>query len=170
MCSRLCIADLRHAVVARLLHGGEQQGVGLFAAFVRRHVIGAVEIDRVDVFALDEFQNLHHLRRLRRDFADVLVVHHDVLALFVLVAFDDLVARDWLVFGLAIEYLLDARMVLFVELVKADGFAPRRRKQAHGKRYKPERQMPFPCARCHMFVTRFAPKNTGALYISLVQL
>ena len=102
-----------------------QQRVGLLAAFVGRHVVGAFEVDRVYLIGLDEFQDLHHLGGLGRRLLDVLVVDHHVVVLLVLVAFDEVGARDGLVFRLAIRDLLDAGVVVFVQQVEADGLASR---------------------------------------------
>ena len=157
----------RHAVIARLLQSGEKQRVGFLAAFIGRHVIGAFQINRIDVFAFDELENLHHARGFRRHLADIFLVNDNVLTLFVLITFHDLVARNRLVFGLTEKDLLDARMILFVELIKADGFATRGREQADGKRNKSEREMPLPGAGCHIFVTRLRRKHPARFRILL---
>jgi hypothetical protein len=64
--------------------------------------------------------------------------------LLVLVAFDDLAARNGLVFRLAVDHLFDARVIALVELVKADALAARGGKQLHGKRNQAESKVPFP--------------------------
>ena len=116
---------LGQRVVLRFAQRLEQQRVRLLAAFVGRHVVGALQIDRIDVVGLDEFQDLHHLGGLGRDLLDVFVVDLDVVILLVLVALDQFAARHGLVFRLAVDHLPDARMVVFVEQIEADGFAAR---------------------------------------------
>ena len=141
--------DLGDAHVAGLLQRVEQQGVRLFAGFVRRHVVGGFEEDRVHLVGLDEFLDLHDLGRRGRDLLDLFVLDHHVAVFFVLVALDDFAARDRLVLGRAVEHLLDPRAVGFVELVEADAFAARRAVQSDWERHQPEGEMPFPNCRRH---------------------
>ncbi|MGA2725528.1 MAG: hypothetical protein ABSG79_24350 [Bryobacteraceae bacterium] len=54
------------------------------------------------------------------------------------------VARDRLVFGLAIQDLFDARVVALVELIETDGLAARGGVETYGKRDEAERDMTLP--------------------------
>ena len=140
---------LGHAVVAGILQRGEQQRVRLLAALIRGHVVGTLQVDGVHLVGLDEFQDLHHLGGARRRLPDILVLDHHVAILLVLVALNSLRARDRFVFKLAIGNLLDARMVVLVQYVEADGFAARRAEQTDGKRHHAEDQVALPDACCH---------------------
>ncbi len=84
--------------VAGLLQAVEQQRVGLLPGFVRRHVVGGLQVNRVHLVRLHELQDLHHLGRLRRHFLDFLVLDHNVAIFFVLESLDDLAARNRLIF------------------------------------------------------------------------
>ena len=144
--------DLGHAHTAALPQRFEEQSVGLFAAFIGRHVIGALKVDGVDLVGLHELQDLHHLGGFGRDLLDILIVDDDVFVFLVLVAFDDVAARDGLVFRLAIHHLLDARIIVFVQQVEADGFAAGRAEQFDGKRHQTKSQMSLPNGAGHFNV------------------
>jgi len=80
---------------------------------------------------------------------DILVLHYDILAFFVLIALDDLIARDRFVLGLTVDNLLDSRAIVLVKLIEADVLAACCREQTHGNRNQPKCQMTFPNARRH---------------------
>ncbi len=141
--------DLCDADVAGSFERVVQQRVGFFARLIGRHIERAFEVDRVHFVALDEFQDLHDLGGGGRHLLDVFVLDHHVAVLFVLVALDDFAARDGLIFRLAVNHLLDARVVGLVELVEADALAARGGKQLDGKRDEAEREMPLPDCSSH---------------------
>ena len=60
MCSRLCIATFATRIVLRLAQRLEQQRIRLLAALVRRHIVRALEVDRIHLVGLHELQDLHH--------------------------------------------------------------------------------------------------------------
>ena len=125
--------DLGQRVELRFAQRLEEQRVRLLAALVGRHVIRAFQVDRVHLVGLHEFQDLHHPGGLGRDLLDVLVVDDDVVVLLVLVALHQFAAGDRFVFRLADGDLLDARVVVFVQQVEADGLTARRAEEADGK-------------------------------------
>src|ERR1035441_8136408 len=53
------------------------------------------------------------------------LLNYHVAVLFVLVAFDQLVARDRLVLGLAVQDLFDTRVIALMELIETDRLAAR---------------------------------------------
>ena len=75
--------------------------------------------------AFDEFQNLHHLGGLGRDLLDFLVVDDDVVVFLVLVTLDEFAAGNGLVFRLAVDHLLDARVIRLMKQIETDGLAAR---------------------------------------------
>jgi hypothetical protein len=92
---------------------------------LRGYIIGCVEIDRIDLRLGHELQHLHHAGTARRNLRQFIVLDDHVAVLFVLVAFDQFVARDRLVFGLAVQDLFDARVITLVELIETDGWGAR---------------------------------------------
>ena len=141
--------DLRDAHPARILERLEQQGLGLLASLVGSHVVGSLQVDRVNLVGFHELQDLHHLRRRRSHLLDLFVFDDDVAVLFVFETLYDFTARDGFVFGLAIQDLLDARAVVFVELVETDALTAGSGVQFDRERDQPEGKMPFPNCGCH---------------------
>src|SRR5262249_49770745 len=113
--------DVGHTHITALAQSFEQQSIGLFAALIGRQVIGALEINGIDLGGLHELEHFHSLGRLGGDLLDLFVFDDHVLVFFVLVAFDDVAALDRLVLRLAVKNLLHARVIGFVQLIEAYG-------------------------------------------------
>jgi len=76
---------------------------------------------------------LHRTGRGRHNPLEVAIVDDYVSTLFVFVAFDQIVARDRLVFGLAIEDLFHSRVIAIVQLMKADRLRARGGAKPYGE-------------------------------------
>ena len=112
------LADRGHA---RLLHRAQQQHVrpALRVGVRGREVVGAVEVDGVDVLEPDEAQDLDRLRALERDRLEIGLLDEHVLALRELPALDELVRLDVALVHRAPALLLDRRAALAME--RAEG-------------------------------------------------
>jgi len=87
------------------------------------HVVGGIQIDRIDLRGGNELDHLYDPGGAGLDMGQVMLVQDDIAVLLVLEAFDQFRAGHRLILGPAVEDLLDARMVATMEVVKADGFA-----------------------------------------------
>ena len=108
------LADRGHL---RVLHGPQKEDVRtpLRLGVGRREVVGAVEVDGVDLLDRDEAEDVDRLRALERDRLEVGFLDHDELALGELPALDELVGLDIALVERAIALLLDRRSALAVE-------------------------------------------------------
>ena len=89
---------------------------------IRIHVIGDIEVDRIDFVAVDKAFEVDDLRRLDLQCFQLIVVDRYIPAALVLEPFDDLVAVDDLA-GLGVdELLLHAIAGRAVELIEPDAF------------------------------------------------
>ena len=89
---------------------------------IRIHVIGRVEVDRIDFVAVDKALEVDDLRRLDLQCLQFVVVDRHIAAALILVPFDDLVAVDDLA-GLRVDELLLHTVAGFaVELIEPDAF------------------------------------------------
>ena len=105
------LADRRDV---RLLHRAQQEHVrpALGLALARREVVGAVEVDRVDVVERDEARDVDRLRAREGDGLEVRLLHEDELALGELPALDELVGLHVALVDRAPPLLLDRRPAL----------------------------------------------------------
>ena len=116
---------LAHDVLAdrrqlRALHRLAQQQVDLLAAVLRPEVVGALEVDRVDLLVQDEVGDVDRLDALGLDGGEVLVREDDELVLLHLVCLHDLVVRDGLVLGFTDLLVADPAAIRFVDEVEAE--------------------------------------------------
>jgi hypothetical protein len=103
------------AHLARGLQRGVQQGVGAIAARPRRqHVVGLLEIDRVDGRCVHEVHDVDRARGFHVHAAQLGLVQQHEVALVVLVALDDLGPRHLLAGGLVHAQVADGRAVAAV--------------------------------------------------------
>jgi hypothetical protein len=130
-----------------------QQRVGLLAGPFRRYIIGCVQVHRIDLRLGHEFQHLHHAGTARSNLGQFALLDDHVAVLFVFVAFDQFVARDRLVFGLAVQDLFDARVVALVELVETDRLGAGGGVETYGKRDEAEGNVTFPDAVPHGYAS-----------------
>ena len=72
-----------------------QQNIRFVSAFLRLQIVGFVEKHWIDFFLIDEILNIDRLSRLEIHPLKIFVFQDDVITLFVLVAFDDLVPRHF---------------------------------------------------------------------------
>ena len=107
------------------------------------------EVNGIKPLFLDELDDFHYLGGFWLDALDIFVVDDHVAVFFLLEAFDKFAARCGFVFGDAEEDLLDAGVVVFVELVEADGFRPSRGHHFDGERNQAECDVTFPDGGCH---------------------
>jgi hypothetical protein len=88
---------------------------------IRREIVRAFDVHGINQRGIGELHDIDDTRRLGPHLRDVLLVEDDVLALFELVALDEVCVRDLLLAGRAPSLLLDACAALPMELVEADG-------------------------------------------------
>src|SRR5687768_2478054 len=112
--------DLADADRPRLADGFAQQRVRLLAALGGEEEVRGLEEARIDLVFLHEVDDVDDLRRLEGGRLEVLVGHHDELALGVLVSLDDLAPGNRLSVGGADALVLDRREVFFVEHPEAE--------------------------------------------------
>ena len=113
------LADRGHP---RLLHRAQQEDVrlSLRVGVGGCEVVGAVEVDGVDVLELDEAQDRDRLRAGQRDGLEIGLLDEDVLALGELPALDELVGLDVALVHGAPPLLLDRRAALAMERAERD--------------------------------------------------
>src|SRR6266404_6970096 len=113
--------------------------------------IGGVEIDRIDLGAIDKAIEVDDLRRLDLQVLQLLVVDRDVTPALVLVALDDLIAVDDLA-GLGIDELLRHAVAgLAVQLIEPDALClGRRRDQVDRAGHQRQAQEPVPASSRHL--------------------
>ena len=119
-----------------------QQRVRVASLFGRLEIVRLVEEHRVDLVELDELDDVDRLRRLRIDLLEIFVGEHDVLALLVLVALDDLVPRYRFAVDAADALVLDAPFVFGVQQIKREIVGLHRRKELDGNRNEAEVDRP----------------------------
>ena len=93
---------------------------GLRANLRRLQVVALLEVDRVDLFGLDEITYVDGLGDLRRGLVDLIWVDDDNLAVVALHAASDVVPLDFFVLGAAKALLDDARAVGLVDEVEGN--------------------------------------------------
>ena len=127
--------------LAGVLHGAQQQHIGPPRSRLarRREVVGAVEIDGIDLGRVDEARDLDCLRVVDlHDRLEVGVLDEHELALRDLPALHDLVALDLTLVHRAPALLLDRRHALPVQLAERHVRLPRRRL---GRKRQPDRDV-----------------------------
>src|SRR3989442_13350831 len=135
--------------VTRFFHRVEQEPVGFLSGLFRRSKIRSIKNQWIDLLQLHELQDLHRAVRRRRNLLQLLIGEKHVLILFVFVALHDFRALDHTIAVRTEQRLAQARMALFVELVKADALAAGSRKQIDRYGNQPEREMSLPDSRSH---------------------
>src|SRR6185437_7353291 len=120
------------ADLAALAQGFTQQGVDLLAALGGGEIVGCLVILGRYFASIDEALELERLRRLEVGLAKILVRQCNVLALLVLVAFDDVVPGAALAGAFVDSLVADRGEVAAVEQVQLEGSAARGRMQLHG--------------------------------------
>ena len=112
---------------------------------VRAEIICRVEIDRLDLVALDEADEIDRLRGLDLDFVELLLRDDDVSSLLELIAANELAARD-LLLGFRIDGAgLDAIMRLGIEKMEVHAFAGRGRgRKMHRTGHERQLEKPLP--------------------------
>ena len=157
------------ADASALLQRAQQQLVGLLRSTRRHHVVGLLEIDRVDVLETDELLEVDHAARRRSDPLDLLRLEEDVRLRFDLVAPDEILVRH-LHFGGTLVVIVRLRRLgdhvvllglperrtglddppvsdaapLSVEEMEPDVLRFRRGIERDGDRHEPEAQGPSP--------------------------
>ncbi len=116
--------------LALLQRLGEER-IGTAAGFFGNHVIRRLEVHRIDLARLHEFEDLHRLGGLRLDLLDLLRIDDDVFVFAVLVALDDIATVEDLVVRRTNELLLYPMVVGAVKLVEGNAAAARAREQTH---------------------------------------
>ena len=96
--------------LAGLLQGFEQEGVRLVGRLLRSHVVGAVVVHRVDLFDVDERDDVDSAPALDGDALELLVGDDDELAFADLVSLDGLGALDDSVVTRGRDHLLADRL------------------------------------------------------------
>ena len=131
---------------ARVLHGTSEERVHLLAAFLGQEVVAALEVDRIDLFDLDEVGDLKRPVPLRPGGLEVFVFEFHIFAVAGLVCLDDLVVGDLLALLLADLLVADGRGVLAMQEVEVEGMlghrrdhANRNRDETEGNRSRPDR-------------------------------
>src|ERR1035438_6944019 len=137
---------------------------------LRGYIIGCVEIDRIDLRLGHELQHLHHAGTARRDLLQFSLLDDHVAVLFVLVAFDQLIARDRLIFGLAVQDLFDARVVALMELIETDRLGARGGVKLNRNRDQAERDVTLPDTVPHGYASLLAMLYTRAPSARLMEL
>src|SRR6476659_4198118 len=112
--------DLADADRAGLANRFAQKRIWLVAALARDEIVRSFEVARVDLFFLDEIENVDRLGLLECGGLEVFVGEHDELSLLVLVAFDHLVPWNGLTFRLANALVLHRREIFLMEQPEAD--------------------------------------------------
>src|ERR1022692_2137230 len=146
-----------------------EQRVGLLAGPFRRYIIGCVQVHRIDLRLGHELQHLHHAGTARRDLRQFALLDDHVAVLFVLVAFDQLVARDRLVLGLAVQDLFDTRVIALVELIETDRLAARGGVKLNRNRDQAEGDVTLPDTVPHGYASPLAMLYTRAPSARLVE-
>src|SRR2546430_1190564 len=116
------------------------------SSFLGHHVIRRLEVDRIDIVLLHEFQNLHRLGGLRFDLLDLLRLNYYVFIFSVLISLHNLATLNNPIVIWTIKLLLDAREVITVQHMEGNarttrtGEKPYRHgNQAEGKIARPNR-------------------------------
>ena len=117
---------------------------------VRINVVRRVEIERIDVVALDEAVEVDRLRRLDPERLQLVIGDDDILVPLIFEALDHVAALDRLA-GLGVDQLLLHAVAGFgVELVQADVLRlARRRGQIDRARHQRETQKSVPSSARH---------------------
>src|SRR5712691_4882218 len=136
--------DLGHRHPAVLRHRLPKQRVRLHPGFLGDHVIRLLEVEGIDLLEVDELHDVDGPAGLHGDGGEVPVLQHDVLVLLVLVALHDVLEGNFLATGGARSLVLDAPVVLVVELIEAKGLLLRRWEQANRDRDQTEGDRTFP--------------------------
>src|SRR6266545_4594104 len=136
--------DLGHRHPAVLLHGLSEQRVRLHPRLFGDHVVGPLEVERIDLLQVDELHDVDGPAGLYGNRGEVLVLEHDVLVLLVLVSLHDVLEGNFLAIGGAHPLVLDAPVVLVVELVEAKRLLLRRWEQADRDGDQAEGDRSFP--------------------------
>ena len=135
---------------------------------IRREVIRAIDVHRIDRGLIGKLHEVDHACRLRTDLLEVLFVDDHPLALFELVPLDDLGVRDFAVAVRAPLLLLNARAALTVKLVEGNrrsGFS--RREHLDRNVHQADFQETLPgCASCHDVGSGLQASGFGAPYAS----
>src|SRR5439155_3723968 len=121
-----------------------EQRVRLHPGLLGYHVVGLLEVQRIDLLEVDELHDVDGPTGLHGNRGEVPVLQHDVLVLLVLVALHDVLEGNFLATGGARSLVLDAPVVLVVELIEAKRLLLRRREQADRDRDQAEGDRPFP--------------------------
>jgi len=81
-------------------NGRIEQEVRLLSGAVRRHIVGGLEINRIDFGQLDELQDLHVTKGARCDAPEFVIAHEHILLGLILVSFEKFGTRNRLgIFG-----------------------------------------------------------------------
>ena len=145
--------DARDRDPARIDQRVAQQRVCVAAFLLGLEIVRRVEVHRVDLVELDELHDLHRLRGLRAHRLEVVVGHHDVVALLVLVPAHEIGVLHLLVAHAAVALVEDAALVFFVKKIEAQVVAANGREQLHGDRDESEVDRAGPNRVCHVSVT-----------------
>jgi hypothetical protein len=152
--------DARHV---RLGQCGTEQLVDLEVLLAARgHVVGAVEVDRLDLVQVDEVGDVDGLGTARRDLVQLVRLHDHVLALGELVALDDVAGADFLARALVDPPVADPVGGAALQLVEVDRVVLRRREQPDGHGDQPECDHACPDRPCHARPLRPSCRAAGA--------
>ncbi|MNO52538.1 hypothetical protein D3C76_429620 [compost metagenome] len=129
--------------------GFAQQGIDLATAFIRRQVVGRVDVLQRDLLAVDKGEDIDGLGRQGMGRADLFFTEHHIAAFFILHTFDDVLFGDFLA-GHLVDALITHRVhAAAVQPVEIHPLGGRRRDQRHGNMHQPETDRAFPDCPCH---------------------
>jgi len=141
---RVAQDDLGDADPTRVADGFAQERIGALGAFPGQQVIRRLEIAFIDLFRIDEVEDVDRLRLLDGGGLEVVLGEDDELVLGVLVALDEVFPGDGLAFLLADALVAHRLFVLGVQQPELRTVIARRAVQLDGDVDEAERDRPFP--------------------------
>ena len=141
--------ELGNADPLRLANGLPQQDIRAIAAGARGDVVGLLEEAVVDLFGLDEVQDVDRACLLQGRRLEVFGRQNDVAALGVFVSLDEIVPCDRLVRLLGDALVLHTRPILGCQQVESELAVANRRVHLDRDAHETERDCTFPEWSCH---------------------
>lgn len=128
-----------------------QQGIDLVAAASRREVVGRFIEGQRNRICIDEGHDVDSLCRLGVRQPQVFVAEHNILAIGILVAFDDMVPGDFLAGALVVALEADRREVPLVQHGQVQVVRLHCLVQLHRDMHQAETDCAFPECSCHLY-------------------
>ena len=144
--------DLRDRDAMGALQGFAQKRVHLVAACARCKIVGRLVVFGRNLLFVHECLDVDRLRRLYVGAPEILVGEHDILVLFVFVALDDVLPRDFLAGRLAVAIVADRREVALVEHRELERLAVLGGIELDGNVDQAERDRSFPQRARHLIL------------------